>query len=56
MKIAIAQLNAVIGDMDSAELSDLKAAGRNAAIYKSDDQDTTDFEKALFFVCVSVRA
>ena len=40
-------LNAVIGDMDSAELSDLQAAGRNVAIYKSDDQDTTDFEKAL---------
>ena len=39
--------NAVIGDMDSAELSDLQAAGRNVAIYKSDDQDTTDFEKAL---------
>ena len=38
---------AVIGDMDSIELSELQAAGRNAAVYKSDDQDTTDFEKAL---------
>ena len=39
--------NAVIGDMDSIELSDLHAAGRNVPVYKSDDQDTTDFEKAL---------
>ena len=39
--------NAVIGDMDSVELSELQAAGQNVAVYKSDDQDTTDFEKAL---------
>ena len=39
--------NAVIGDMDSMDLSDLQAAGRNVAVYKSEDQDTTDFEKAL---------
>jgi len=38
---------AVIGDMDSAELSDLQTAGGNVAILKSDEQDTTDFEKAL---------
>ena len=42
--------NAVIGDMDSIELSDLQAAGRNVAVYKSDDQDTTDFEKALLAI------
>ena len=39
--------NAVIGDMDSIDLSDLQAAGRHVAVYKSDDRDTTDFEKAL---------
>jgi len=39
--------NAVIGDMDSIDLSDLQVAGRNVVVYKSDDQDTTDFEKAL---------
>ena len=38
---------AVIGDMDSAELSDLQTAGGNVAILKSEEQDTTDFEKAL---------
>ena len=42
--------NAVIGDMDSVELSELQAAGRNVAVYKSDDQDTTDFEKALLAI------
>ena len=41
---------AVIGDMDSAKLSDLQAAGENVAIHKSDDQDTTDFEKALLAI------
>ena len=39
--------NAVIGDMDSVELSELQAAGQNVTVYKSDNQDTTDFEKAL---------
>lgn len=42
--------NAVVGDMDSVELSDLQAAGRNVTIYKSDNQDTTDFEKALLAI------
>ena len=41
---------AVIGDMDSVELSELQAAGRNVAVYKSDNQDTTDFEKALLAI------
>ena len=42
--------SAVIGDMDSAELSDLQSAGQDVAVYKSDDQDSTDFEKALLAI------
>ena len=45
---------AVIGDMDSADLSELQALSNPVDVYKCDDQDTTDFEKALLAFDASV--
>ena len=45
---------AVIGDMDSADLSGLKAMHPDVAVHEISDQDTTDLEKALMMFSAPV--